>query len=293
MALRNGEDDDWDTVEKPQSSEKDIQVLRPKRPVLVDVDDIVLGNGGRKIDHRKVKQLERSIADQGLQCPIHIYKPNKSHKGKFGLAAGQHRLLAVKNLGFQTVSAVIIKREQATAWRASENLHRNNLSELDKSLAIVEYARERERLPNVKTEVTNGGKQPNDRGYKRLAKDTGYDRKRIAEAYAHAALPCSIREAILARPKLNKRATLNLLVEMETEKKQLRFIRGNSQTEPNEIKANKKVHRPTSSKQSKRKLGSDMAVTALKRKWKASPFRSFYEEQPEGARKEFVRQMLY
>lgn len=281
-------DDDWDLDEEPTSAREEKNAPKPKRPVLVNVEDIVLGNAGRKIDDRKVKQLERSIADQGLRHPIHVYKlPN----GKFGLAAGQHRLRAFKNLGFQTIPAVIIKREQAKAWRASENLHRNDLNALEKSLEIVKYAEEREHLPNVKA-VTKGGKQPHDKGYAKLAKATGYDRKRIAEAHAHAALPKSIKKAILGRRKLNTRATLNHLAEMKTEEEQLRFIRGHSSAQRGS-KATKKIGKPTPSKVPKSKRIDSIAVAVLKRKWKATPFRSFYEKQPAHARKDFVRQMLH
>jgi ParB family transcriptional regulator, chromosome partitioning protein len=288
---RNSESGDWDVVEEPENSENNTRVPRPKRPVLVNVDDIVLGNGGRKIDDRKVKQLERSITDQGLRYPIQIYKLGNSLKGKFGLAAGQHRLRAVKNLGFQTVPAVIIKRGEARAWRASENLHRNGLSPLEESQAIVAYAEERRRLPNVKEDVAKGGKQPNDRGYKKLANAIGYDRKRVAEAYIHVALPDSIKKAILKQRKLNKRSTLNLLAKMKTEEEQLRFTRGHSHTEPSKIKSTTKIGKPTPSKRPKSWKDS-MALAALKRKWKASPFRPFYEAQPAGARMEFVRQVL-
>jgi len=292
MASRNSNSDDWDLVDEPAVSSKDGSIPKPKQTIMVNVDDIVLGNSGRKIDDRKLKPLERSIADQGLRSPIQIYKLGDVHKGKFGLAAGQHRLRAVKNLGVQTIPAVIIKREQAKAWRASENLHRNDLSVLEKSLAIVEYAEERKHLQNVKG-VTKGGKQPHDRGYAKLAKATGYDRKRIAEAHAHAALPKSIKKAILERRKLNTRATLNDLAEMNSEEEQLRFIRGHLHAERSKNKPAMKIGKPTSSKAPNSKRTDSMAVAALKSKWKATPFRSFYEKQPPHARKEFVLQMLH
>jgi ParB family transcriptional regulator, chromosome partitioning protein len=293
MVLKVGERDEWGDVEQPPTSTGRMRLPKPRRPILIEIDNIELGNGGRRLDDRKLQQLERSIADQGLLHPIHVYMLSNVRKGKFGLAAGQHRLRALKNLGYKCVSAMVIKREQAKPWRASENLHRNDLSVLEKSLAIVEYSKERQHLPSVKDEVTKGGKQPNDLGYTKLEKATGYDRKRIAEAYAHAALPKSIKKAILDRRKLNKRTTLNLLAKMETKEEQLRFIRGQSHAEPTKTKSTAKILKPTSSKQSESKWKGNMAVEALKLEWKASPFRTFYEKQLAGARKEFVRQMLH
>jgi hypothetical protein len=101
MTFRTGKDDDWDTVEEPRGPDEGKQIPKPKRPIMVNIDDIKLGNAGRRIDNRKVKQIERSIADQGLRYPIQIYKLGVPHKGKFGLAAGQHRLHAVGNLGYR------------------------------------------------------------------------------------------------------------------------------------------------------------------------------------------------
>jgi ParB family chromosome partitioning protein len=291
MTFRTSKDDDWDTIEEPRGLDEAKQIPKPKRPILVNIDDIELGNAGRKIDHRKVKQLERSIEDQGLRFPIHVYKLYGPHAGKYGLAAGQHRLHAVRNLGYRTVPAVIIRRKQAKAWRAAENLYRNDLSMLEKSLAIVEYAEERQQLPNVKAEVTKGGKQPLDKGYSKLAKALGYHRNRVAEAHAHASLPKSIQKAILEHRKLNKRAMLNRLVKM-TEEDQQRFVRGHSHAESNKSKPAIKIGKGRPSKPPKKKSKDRMAVAALKNEWKATPFRLFYEAQPAGARKEFVRQVL-
>lgn len=286
---QNSESDDCDPVEEPTGACK---VPTPKQPFLVNIADIVLGNGGREIDDRKVKQLERSMADQGLQSPIQIYKTGNPHKGKFGLAAGQHRLQAAKNLGWQSVPAVVIRRKEAKAWRASENLHRNDLNELQKSLEIVNYVAGRQELPSVKSEIPKGGKQPHDKGYSKLAKATGYYRKRIGEAYNHASLPKSVIKAILAQRKFNKLVTLNLLAEMKSEEEQLRFIRGHSHAAPAKKQAGAKISKPTPSKPPTSKPKDSMAVFALKRKWEAAPFRAFYEAQPARARKEFIRQVL-
>jgi ParB family chromosome partitioning protein len=292
MKSKIEESADWNLVKEPTSVSEERKTPKPKRPVLVSVDDIVLGNCGREIDDRKVKQLERSIADQGLQYPIQVYKTGNPHRGKFGLAAGQHRLRALKNLGFRKVPPVVIKREQAKAWRASENLHRNDLDELQKSFRIVEYGEERKKLPSVKAEVSRGGKQPHDKGYAKLSKAMGYHRKRIREAHNHASLPKSVIRAILAQRKFNKLATLNLLAEMKSEEEQLRFIRGHSHAAPAKKQAGAKISKPTPSKPPTSKRKDSMAVFALKRKWEAAPFRAFYEAQPARARKEFIRQVL-
>jgi hypothetical protein len=148
--------DDREYIEESTSVRKTV-ITERTQPILVNISDIVLGNCGREVDDRKVRQLERSIADQGLRNPIQVYELSNDQQGKFGLAAGQHRLKAVKNLCWQKVSAVIIPRNEAKAWRASENLHRLELDELQKSLEIVEYATHRVELPGVNGKAPKGG----------------------------------------------------------------------------------------------------------------------------------------
>jgi ParB family chromosome partitioning protein len=289
MTFRN-KGDEWDSVLTPTSASERGTKPKLKRPILIKIDDIVLG-GGRQIDTRKLSQLQASIADQGLLHPIHVYKLCNVHKGKYGLAAGQHRLKALKNLGCKEVSAVVIKRKEGKAWRASENLHRKDLNPLEKSLAIVEYAEARQHLPNVNDAIIKGGKQPHDLGISKLAKATGYTRKRIKEAYAHARLPKSVKRAILKRRRVNKVATLNLLIKMKVEEEQLRFIRANRTADRSKNNPMTAAARVTRLK----RRGDDndsSAVRGMIAKWNASSFRVFYEKQSAAARKQFIRQVL-
>src|ERR1700754_2214995 len=127
--------DGWDRAEIHPSDTRRLQ--KCKRAVDIEIEDIVLGNGGRALDYRKVAQFEKSIQDQGFLQPIHVYKLKNPHEGKYGLAAGQHRLRALINLSYVNVHAIVITRRQAKAWRSSENLHRNDLRALERSEEIV------------------------------------------------------------------------------------------------------------------------------------------------------------
>jgi ParB family chromosome partitioning protein len=252
---------------------------QPGEIFLANIADIVLGSCGREINKLKAKQLARSMSDQGQRNPIQIYK---LFNGKFGLAAGQHRCEAAKILGWPRIPAVLIPREEAKAWRAAENLHRNELDKLRQSLAIVEYAAERKALPSVKMEVIKGGKQPRDKGYSRLAREIGFSRKRIMEAYAHAALPDSIKAAVFACPKSNKRSILNRLTGMETEREQLRVVRERSRLSPSMARG--KTRNPKSANKNKPRAFNDnfrallkraKCVAALNKEWEASPFQKY------------------
>jgi len=97
--MSNKNSDDRDETPDRSANEPELKLPKAKRPIMVKIDDIVLGNAGRRLDDRKTRQLECSISDQGLRTPIQIFHLKGVHKGRFGLAAGQHRLQAVKNLG--------------------------------------------------------------------------------------------------------------------------------------------------------------------------------------------------
>ncbi|MBR0939247.1 ParB N-terminal domain-containing protein [Bradyrhizobium jicamae] len=275
-------------------------VEKSTRVIEVPIDQIVLSNGVRSLDKKKLAQIEASIRDQGLRQPIHVYELDGPQVGKYGLAAGQHRLQAMRNLKRRKVSAIVLSSEDAMAWRWSENLHRSHLRPLEMSEAIVGYATTRQRLPRVASSAVPGGKQPNDKGYKKLAKALRFDRTRIAEAYRHAALPNAVKERIRKSTALNKRNILKAVVAIEGEEEQLKFLEktnGDDDRLPDKPKSrSKQVNSGAKAAASKEKRLSLSAiggsVVLLWTEWKKSTFRKLFDKQPAKARKQFVREIL-
>lgn len=83
-----------------------------------------------------LEDLARSIARQGLLSPITVFaKPN----GRYGLVAGQRRLLACKHLGWNEVAAIVrdtMTDADATAVSLVENVHRADMNPADKARAF-------------------------------------------------------------------------------------------------------------------------------------------------------------
>ena len=167
----------------------------------IAIKDIIIKGGRRPVDKLKVERLAKSIKSQQMFHPPHVFALNEA--GKFGLSAGLHRLSAAELLGWKFIECVVIDREVAKKWRESENLHHAGLSTLEQSLAIARYT---SLAPNLK-----GGKQPHDKKISQCARETGFDRKRIADAYRHAALPNEIIKKLRKYKLGNKRAFLNEL----------------------------------------------------------------------------------
>ncbi|UGY21031.1 MULTISPECIES: ParB N-terminal domain-containing protein [Bradyrhizobium] len=253
----------------------------------VKLDDIELGQGVRRLDKVKLSQIEASIEDQGLRQPIHVYELNAP--GKWGVAAGRHRVQAMRNLGHQTASAIVISRLEAKAWQWSENLHRSNLRPLEYSEAIAGYATERENLPGVKRVAPRGGEQPNDKGFNKLAKLLRIDRKRVADAQRHAALPNAVKKCIRKYGELNKLSIINSVADIEAEKKQLKYLKklrsgGRSSIED------------TKSSEQQRKAKPSVFVTVplerLEKEWSRSSFRKLYLLQRKAVQKLFVKKCM-
>ena len=86
----------------------------------------------------KVGELVQSIRTLGLQsAPVVIER-----EGRYKLVSGRHRLEAIRVLGYEEAPVRIVGFDdlQARMWTISENLHRNELSALDRAQQIAECA---------------------------------------------------------------------------------------------------------------------------------------------------------
>lgn len=105
------------------------------------IEDIVISEYNIRKDleagteDASITDLAESIRDKGLLNPIIVRKlPN----GTYDLVAGQRRFLAIKKLGWSTVSAIIRDFEDdtdAAVISLIENVHRADLNPIDKAKA--------------------------------------------------------------------------------------------------------------------------------------------------------------
>jgi len=83
-----------------------------------------------------IEDLANSIQKQGLLNPITIHLKSN---GRYGLIAGQRRLLAFQNIGRDEIPAIVrnnISESDATAISLVENFHRADMNPLDKAKAF-------------------------------------------------------------------------------------------------------------------------------------------------------------
>jgi len=108
--------------------------------MLIPLDAIAIGSGRRKTAKEDVASLAASIGMIGLRNPITLLPPDAS--GKYPLVAGRHRLEACRTLGHTEIEATIIEDKiAAEMWEISENLHRAELTALQRSIQIGRWVK--------------------------------------------------------------------------------------------------------------------------------------------------------
>jgi ParB family chromosome partitioning protein len=123
------------TMEAPRTSRP---AMPSARGITVRIDEIEIPATARPYNASAVVELSNSIAAIGLQSAPTLVERD----GKYRLVAGRHRLEAMKILRHESVFARVVDFDDIAArlWTLSENLHRNELSALERSEAIAEYA---------------------------------------------------------------------------------------------------------------------------------------------------------
>jgi ParB-like chromosome segregation protein Spo0J len=105
----------------------------------IPIDDIEICDDRREVDRDVVDRLAASIEKMGLQYEITVLK--KNGEGRYRLVAGRHRIEAMRLLGRPGILAHIVDMtmEEARLWEISENLHRAELSTLQRDEQVAEW----------------------------------------------------------------------------------------------------------------------------------------------------------
>jgi ParB-like chromosome segregation protein Spo0J len=112
---------------------------------------IVVPEGRRALNEVVVDQIASSMEKIGLRIPIsvRIVEYPGGDSSDYTLVAGAHRLAATEKLGWEGVDCIVYRDEsddQAKLWEISENLHRAELTALERSEQIAEWIAITEKL---------------------------------------------------------------------------------------------------------------------------------------------------
>jgi ParB/RepB/Spo0J family partition protein len=137
-------------------------------------DEIIITDRIRKrIKEDAVLKLMESIQQIGLREPPTIrIKVDADGCQDAILVAGFHRVEACKRLGLKTIDCVVFDGDETAArlWEIAENLHRAELTALERSEHLEEWRRLT--LKKVRQlAAPSGGQQPKDKGFRKTAEE--------------------------------------------------------------------------------------------------------------------------
>ena len=156
--------------------------------------DITVSDRLRRINEEKVVELANSIKEIELINPIFVRSIDDG-RGVV-LVAGAHRLAAVKLLGMEQIRVVFVTGDdiECKLWEIAENLHRAELTKLERAEQIEEWrkltASKVREFPSP-----SGGEQPMEAGVRSTARELGVDAKDVRSASKIAGLTEEAKEA--------------------------------------------------------------------------------------------------
>jgi len=139
----------------------------------VMIDDVIVNDGRREVNVAIVKKLAQSIEQIGLRHPITVRRKGE----KYTLVAGRHRLEACKKLGREHIPASIVSmtNDDARLWEIAENLHRADLTKLERDDNIAEWIKITERIHAAQSALHGkAGQQPG--GINAASRELGIER---------------------------------------------------------------------------------------------------------------------
>lgn len=160
----------------------------------ITIDEIDIADTRRQVNPAAVKRLADSIEQVGLRHPITV----RERGDRYLLVAGRHRIEAFKKLGREHIPATIVKmtNDDARLWEIAENLHRSDLTKLERDEQLAEWIKITERLSTSQSgSLRADGRGGRPSGIETAAKELGIHRHDAHRAVQVASLSEEAKEA--------------------------------------------------------------------------------------------------
>jgi ParB-like chromosome segregation protein Spo0J len=149
-----------------------------------------------------VKRLSESIDKIGLRHPITV----KERGDRYVLIAGRHRIAAYEKLRRDHIHATIVSMNKDEARLISENLHRAELTKVERDEQIAEWVKITEGVLGQVDPKPQGGTP--EGGIRAAARELGIDRKDAERALKVASLSDEAKQAARETGLDNNRSAL-------------------------------------------------------------------------------------
>lgn len=137
------------------------------------LDEIDIPEGRRAVIPAAVKKLAASIDEIGLRHPITVRRKGE----RYQLVAGRHRMEAFRHLKREHIPAIIatFTNAEARLWEIAENLHRAELTKLERDEHVAEWIKITDGLHASQSAThRQAGQQPG--GINAAARELGIDK---------------------------------------------------------------------------------------------------------------------
>lgn len=171
------------------------------------LDEIEIAEGRREINAAAVKRLADSIEQVGLRHPITVRRRGEGYV----LIAGRHRIEAFRKLGREHIPSLIVSmtNDQARLWEIAENLHRAELTKLERDDNIAEWIKITERASKSQSESLRAdGRGGRPSGIENAARELGIERQDAHRAVKVSTLSDEAKDAARETGLDNNRSAL-------------------------------------------------------------------------------------
>jgi ParB-like chromosome segregation protein Spo0J len=161
-------------------------------PISIPLAEIDVGPRRRAIDEKKMQEFAESIAAVGLKTPITVRREDRRWK----LVVGLHRLVAARRLGWHEIQAVIMvgSERDARLWEIAENLHRAELTVLERAEHVAEWIKLTEAEVSAQVAPKPQGGRP-EGGIRAAARELGIERTDARRAITIASIMPEAKES--------------------------------------------------------------------------------------------------
>ena len=118
--------------------------MKERRTEIILIEGINIEHRVRKLNEAAVAPLMASMQKIGLRTPISVRLSGAGDNPNVILVTGLHRLEAAKRLGWDEIECFVVEHESedlARMWEIAENLHRAELTVLERDEQIAEWVR--------------------------------------------------------------------------------------------------------------------------------------------------------
>lgn len=217
-------------------------VTRVVKGMTLRLDDIEIPSSVRPYNATAVVELSKSIAAIGLQSAPTVIE----RSGRYVLVSGRHRIEALRLLKHELVLVRVVDFDdlEAKLWTIAENLHRAELTEMQRAQQIAEFAalsqekREAEKPGRVAGDAISGqvaqkfGAGRPEGGTSQVARDLNISRRDVRRSQAIAAMPDEVKQAAVERGLDDNQSALLEAAKQPTPEEQIEVLNRRAKRTP-------------------------------------------------------------